>query len=139
MGAGLLDVAAAVNAQAALDPVSKSFGAVPSGSGQDRTATFVITNISDSARTFNVSVADTASDGATFSQVGSGSLSLAPGASATVTVAVDTARGAADGFKQAQLNVSSGGSQVAHAMLFIIVGEAQAAPGKHMVPPPFLQ
>jgi subtilisin family serine protease len=137
VGTGLLDVEAAVEAVAALDPVSKSFGSVPSGSGRDRTATFVITNVSGSAKTFSVSVSDTAADGATFSLSGTGSLNLAAGASGTVTVSVDTTRGAADGFKQAQLNISSSGSQIAHAMLLILIGEADAAPGQHMVPVPF--
>jgi subtilisin family serine protease len=91
VGTGLLDVQAAVQAQAAVDPVSHSFRSVPSGSGQDRTATLVITNISGSAKTFSVSVSDTAADGATFSLTGGGSLNLAAGASATVTVSVDTA------------------------------------------------
>ena len=136
VGAGLLDVEAAVGAVAGLDPVSKSFGSVPSGSGGDRSATIVITNISGVTRTYSVSVADTADDGATFSTSAT-TFTLAAGASATMAISVDTTKGAADGFKQAQLNVSTGGSEVAHAMLFVLVGSGDAAPGQHMVPPPF--
>jgi len=133
-GAGLLDVSAAVGARAALDPVSKSFGSVPSGSGRDLTASIVVTNLTSGSATYTIAVSDTAADGATFS-TSTGSVTLAAGASATVSIRVDTNKGTADGFKQAQVNVSSGGGQVAHAMLFLLVGEAQAAPGQHQTPP----
>ena len=46
VGAGRLDVSAAVGATAGVSPVSTSFGAVPSGSGQVRTASVVLTNLS---------------------------------------------------------------------------------------------
>jgi subtilisin family serine protease len=136
VGAGLVDVHAAVEAVAGLDPVSRSFGSVPSRSGADRSATIVLTNISAVSRTYTVAVADTAADGATFS-ASTSSVTLAPGGTATVSVIVETTKGAGDGFKQAQLNVSTGGSEVAHAMLFVLVGSGAAAPGQHMVPVPF--
>jgi minor extracellular serine protease Vpr len=138
VGAGLLDVEAAVGASVAVDPVSKSFGSVSSGSGKDLTATVVLTNVSGSAATYSLAVSDTAADGATFS-VGSSSATLAAGASATISVRVDTNKGTGDGFKQAQLNISAGGSEVAHAMLLVLVGEGDAAPGQHMVPVPHVQ
>ena len=95
-----------------------------------------MTNIGDASATFTVAVADTSADGAAFSTTG-GSFTLAPGASRSVTISVDTTKGAADGFKQAQLEISAGGDEVAHAMLFVLVGEGEAAPGRHMIPPPF--
>ena len=52
VGAGLLDVSAAVKATAGIAPVSTSFGAVPSGSGQTRTASVTLTNLSGSSKTF---------------------------------------------------------------------------------------
>jgi hypothetical protein len=82
-----------------------------------------------------VSVSDTASDGVTFATNG-GTVTLAAGASATFTVSLTAAKNAADGHKQATLRVSSGGSEVAHAMLYVLVGEGERAPGRHMLPPP---
>ena len=134
-GAGLLDVLAATGAVAGLDPVSTSFGAVASGAGVRRTATVTVTNLSSSSRTFTVAVADTAADGAVFA-TGGGTFTLAPGASRSVTVSVTTAKGVADGFKQAWLRVSDGGTEVAHAALFALVGEGDRAPGQHQLPPP---
>src|SRR5437667_12257576 len=51
IGAGRDDVLNAVNASVALDPVSVSFGAVPSGSGQTRTATVSLSTLQGSAAT----------------------------------------------------------------------------------------
>jgi subtilisin family serine protease len=134
VGTGLLDVAAATEATAALDPVSKSFGSVPSGSGKSLSATIVITNIGAVASSFTASVVDSDADGAAFT--GSAAFSLAPGQSRSVTVSVALDKGAADGHKQAVLRVSSGGVEVAHGMLFALVGSGEAAPGQHMVPVP---
>jgi subtilisin family serine protease len=134
VGTGLLDVAAATEATAALDPVSKSFGSVPSGSGKSLTATIVVTNISAAASSFTAAVVDSDADGAAFT--GNAAFTLAPGQSRSVTVGVALAKGAADGNKQAVLRVSSGGVEVAHGMLFVLVGSGDAAPGQHMVPPP---
>jgi subtilisin family serine protease len=134
VGSGLLDVAAATHATAALDPVSKSFGSVPAGSGKSLSSTITITNIGGASRTFSAAVVDDVVDGATFT--GSGSFTLAPGASQSVTITVAVAKRAADGHKQAVLRVSSGGSEVAHGMLFVLVGSGDAAPGQHMVPVP---
>ena len=134
VGTGLLDVQAAATAQVALDPVSRSFGSLSSGAGASRSGTFTIRNVTSSAKTYTVAVSDTAADGAAFA--GGGTFTLAPGASRTVTVTVTTAKGVADGFKQAFLRVSTGGTEVAHAALFALVGEGQAAPGRHQLPPP---
>ncbi|HUP55174.1 MAG TPA: S8 family serine peptidase [Methylomirabilota bacterium] len=135
VGAGLVDVAAAVDAVAALAPVSTSFGNLSSGSGGSRSSSVVITNISDASKTFTVSVSDTANDGVTFSTTG-GSVTLAPGASATFRVTAVGTKKSADGHKQATLRVSAGGKEVAHAMLYVLVGEGERAPGRHMLPPP---
>ena len=135
VGAGLVDVAAAVGASAALDPVSTSFGNLSSGSGGSRSSSVVITNISGASETFTVSVSDTASDGVTFSTNG-GTVTLAAGASATFQVSAVGTKGAEDGHKQATLRVSVGATEVAHAMLYVLVGEGERAPGRHMLPPP---
>lgn len=134
VGAGLLDIEAAVTAVAGLDPVSYSFGPTSSGSGRSTSTSLVVTNLSGTAQTFTVAVADAADDGVTFS--GGGTLSLAPGESSAVAVSMSSTRGAPDGHKQATLTVSVGDTEVAHAMLYTLVGEGDRAPGQHMLPPP---
>jgi minor extracellular serine protease Vpr len=135
VGAGLVDVAAAVDAMAGLDPVSTSFGNVSSGSGSNRSSSIVITNISGVTRTFTVSVTDTSNDGVQFGTNG-GTVTLAAGASATFKVSAVSSKGVTDGHKQATLRVSVGATEVAHAMLYVLVGEGERAPGRHMLPPP---
>ena len=135
VGAGLADVGAATAAVAGLDPVSRSFGQISSGSGAKRSASVVITNLGAASRTYTVTVSDTAADGATFTTSG-GTFTLAPGASTTVSVAVVTVKGTAEGHKQAWLVVTSGGASVAHAALYTLVGQGDRAPGQHMLPPP---
>lgn len=135
VGAGLLDVFAATGATAALDPVSQSFGSTSSGSGNSRSNSTQITNLSSTTKTFTVAVADDASDGVLFSTTG-GTFTLAAGASRTVSVSMVAAKGAPDGNHQATLRVTTGGVEVAHAMLFTLVGEGDRAPGQHMLPPP---
>ncbi len=136
VGAGLLDVHAAVEAVAALDPVSHSFGPLSSGGGVTRTSTITVTNIGDVSRSYTISVSDTSADGVTFSTSG-GTFTLAPGASRSVTISAQSTKGAPNGHKQATLRVISGGTEVAHAMLYSLVGVSQRAPGRHMAPPPF--
>ena len=120
MGAGRENLFAATGAVAALDPVSTSFGSVPSGSGQTRTATVTITNLAGSARTFAVSVGAAGGTGVSFS-VSPTSVSLAAGASATVTITMTAAKGASFGDHAATLRISSGGSEVAHAVVYALV------------------
>jgi minor extracellular serine protease Vpr len=135
VGAGLLDVAAATGATAGLDPVSQSFGSIPSASGRSQSGSIQVTNLSSTAKTFTVAVTDDAADGVTFGTTG-GTFTLAPGASRAVSVSMTSTKGVADGNYQATLRVSSGGVEVAHAMLFALVGEGDRAPGQHMLPPP---
>jgi minor extracellular serine protease Vpr len=135
VGAGLVDVAASVGATAALDPVSTSFGNVSSGSGSSRSSSVVITNISSVTKTFTVSVTDTSNDGVQFG-TNAGTVTLAAGASASFKVSAVSSKGVTDGHKQATLRVSVGGTEVAHAMLYVLVGEGERAPGRHMLPPP---
>jgi subtilisin family serine protease len=118
-GAGLEDLAAAVRAKLALDPVSVSFGAVPAGSGQTRTFPMMITNISGAASTLSVAIAS-ADSSITYS-VSPASFTLSAGASVNVIVSMTAAKGAALGNHQAWLNVSAGGAQVAHAAVYVFV------------------
>ena len=126
VGAGLVDVAASVGATA---------GNVSSGSGSSRSSSVVITNISSVTKTFTVSVTDTSNDGVQFG-TNAGTVTLAAGASASFKVSAVSSKGVTDGHKQATLRVSVGGTEVAHAMLYVLVGEGERAPGRHMLPPP---
>lgn len=119
-GAGRENLLAAVGAKLSLDPVSVSFGAVPSGSGQTRQAGVTLTNLSGAPQTYSLSVSPVGGSGVTFS-VSTSSITLAAGASATVTVSVAATQGVSTGGKQAVLWISAGGSPVAHAALYTLV------------------
>ena len=118
VGAGLENLLAAVNATVALDPVSLSFSGVPSGSGQTRQLALKLTNIGSTAKTLDLAIGAQPS-GVVYS-VSPATVALAAGASATVTVTMQAAVGAS-GHKQAYLEVTEGGAQVAHAALFTLM------------------
>ncbi|HEY5436533.1 MAG TPA: S8 family serine peptidase [Candidatus Limnocylindrales bacterium] len=115
VGAGRENLFSAVKASVFLDPVSVSFGAVPSRSGQTKTFALAVTN--------------TAATAATLSIVGSGTgiafrvspASVEAGATATVTVTATFDKAAAAGDHQAQLNITVGTAQVAHAAVYAFV------------------
>jgi minor extracellular serine protease Vpr len=117
VGTGRENLLKAVGAQVALDPVSLSFGAVPSGSGQSLQGGMTLTNVSGSAKTYALQVVEASGNGAVFS-VPAGSITLAAGESRTVTVSLAAAKGATAGPRQAVLQVSAGGQVVANAMLY---------------------
>jgi len=118
-GAGREDLLAAVTAKVALDPVSLSFGAVPSGSGQSRQLDIVLTNVSGAAQTYSIGVSG-ASSGVSFS-VNRSSVTLAAGESATLRVTMTAAPRAALGGKQGFLEIGAAGAPVAHAVLYTLV------------------
>ncbi len=119
VGAGLQDLLAAAGASVSLDPVSLSFGGVPSGSGQSRSQSLTIGNLGGSAAGFSLQVVD-ATSGVSYT-VSPSDIALDAGASTTVTVTAQAAVGAS-GPQQAVLNVRDGsGRVVAHAMLFTLM------------------
>ena len=118
-GTGRVNLLSAVNARVALDPVSVSFGAVPSGAGQSKKFAVIVANVGASG-TFSVSVADVTSSGVSFA-VSPSSFSLGAGESATATVTLSADKGAALGHHQATLSVSAGGLEVAHAAVYTLV------------------
>ena len=134
VGSGLLDLRSAVGTTAALSPVSRTFGNWSSGAGGSRSTTITVTNLSASSRTYSAAVEDANADGVTFT--GAATFTLAPGASRSVTVTATAVKRAGDGHKWATLRISSAGSEVAHAMLYALVGEGDRAPGQHQLPPP---
>jgi minor extracellular serine protease Vpr len=119
IGAGRENLLSAVTASVALDPVSVSFGAVPSGSGQSSTFDVTLTNLGDSSATFDVAVG--AGGGGVAYSVSPSSLDLDAGASGTVTLTMAADKGAAPGDHQALLTVSVGGSEVAHAAVYTFI------------------
>ena len=120
IGAGQLDLDSAVAAKAALDPVSVSYGAVPAGSGQTRTASVAITNQTGATVTWSLGTANTQGAGMAFS-VSPASVTLAPGASSTATVTMTALKAAAPGDHQATLTVKAGSTLVAHAPIYALV------------------
>lgn len=119
VGAGRENLLSAVKAQTALDPVSISFGSVPSGSGQTKTFDVTLTNIGGATATFAVSVGS--GDASVGYTVSPASVSLGAGQSATVTVTMTAAQGASGGDHSAKLTVKKGTSEVAHAVVYTFI------------------
>lgn len=119
IGAGRDNLLSAVQAKVGLDPVSVSFGSVPSISGQTKTYDVTVSNLGGAA-TFNLSVGSSTGTGVSYS-VNPSSLSLAAGASATATVTMSAAKGSSRGGHQAKLAVKIGSTEVAHAAVFTYI------------------
>jgi len=111
IGSGRENVQSAVNASVALDPVSVSFGAVPSGSGQTRTATISLSTLAGGGANA-VAVTGTTGSGVTYTASISGD---------TVTVTMTAAKNASANDHQAILRISGGGTEIAHAVLYTFV------------------
>lgn len=120
VGTGRENLQAAVQASVALDPVSVSFGAVPSGSGQSLRADVTLTNTTAASQTYTLAVDEAAGRGVGFSVPGK-SVTVAPGESASVAVTLVAQKGAAAGANQAVLKVSTANGVVANAMLYALV------------------
>jgi subtilisin family serine protease len=118
VGTGLENLLGAVNATVALDPVSISFGGVPSGSGQTRAQTLTLRNLSGSAKTFSLAVGVQPA-GVSYS-VSPSTVALAADESKSVTVTMSATVGAS-GHQQASLFISEGGAPSAHAVLFTLI------------------
>jgi len=117
IGTGRENLLAAVNAVVALDPVSLSFGAVPSGSGQSDAR--VVTLSGTPGATFGVSVG--AGGGGVAYSVDSPSVTLGANGTAQLTVRMEAEKGAAFGDHQATLRLSSGSAEVAHAVVYTFI------------------
>jgi subtilisin family serine protease len=119
IGAGRENLAAAVGAVVALDPVSVSFGAVASGSGQTQTLSVALKNLSGGTLTLGLSV--TAGDSSVAYAVSPAEVQLSPGATTAVTVTMTAAKGAKSGHHQGLLDIVSGGTSVAHAAVYTLI------------------
>jgi subtilisin family serine protease len=118
VGAGRENLLAAVGAKVALDPVSVSFGAIPSGSGQVRTFEVQATDLTGGGGTYSVSIAGGGA-GISYS-VWPSTLSIGANGTATVTVTMAAEKGAATGGRQATLTLG-GAAGVAHAVVYTLV------------------
>jgi minor extracellular serine protease Vpr len=119
-GAGRGDLAKAVAGRVAIGPVSTSFGSVPGGSGQTRTATVTLSSLTGTAVTVTPLVDTVVGSGVTFS-VPAAPVTVPATGSVTVTVTAAVARGAAAGDHSAILRLSAGGTEVAHSVLYAFV------------------
>ena len=119
IGAGRENVLSAVNAKVALDPVSVSFGAVPSGSGQTKTFNVTLSNLANSGAIYSLSVG--AGDASVAYNVNQIAVSLGAGESTTITLTMSAAQGATAGDHQATLTVSNGANEVAHAGVYTFI------------------
>jgi subtilisin family serine protease len=133
VGAGLADAYGSLVAEVALDPVSVSFGSIPGSSGQSKTATLRLTNVAGSPKTYAVTIDDDWADGVLFS--GDSTVTVNAGQGADVTISLATVKGSPDGNKQATLRVSAAGAEIAHAVVFVLIGSGTGAPGQHLLPP----
>ena len=114
IGAGLLDVAAAVDAKALLSQVSVSFGKIPSGAGKTSSAKVDVQNLSGG--TLTAAVVDPTGS-ATFSASGAVS-----GATGSFTVSATTPKGAAPGPAWATVELRDpAGTAVAHLRVYLFV------------------
>ena len=111
IGAGRDNVLSAVNARVGLDPVSLSFGAVPSGAGQATIKTIALTTLSGSAPTA-VTISSSSGSGVSYGAALSGG---------AISVTMSAAKGASPGDHQATLRVFSAGTEIAHAVVYTFV------------------
>jgi minor extracellular serine protease Vpr len=111
IGAGRGNAEKAVGARVGLDPVSVSFGSVPSGSGQSDSRTVQLTTLSGSGP-YTVAVTGETGGGVDFGASISGN---------TITVTMTVDRGASEGSKQGILRVSGPSGEVAHAAVYAFV------------------
>jgi minor extracellular serine protease Vpr len=119
-GAGRGDLANAVAARVAIGPVSTSFGTIPSGSGQTRTATVTLSSLTGAAVTVVPSVSSVVGSGVTFS-VPAEPVVVPANGTVTLTVNAAVARGAPAGDHSAMLRLTVGGTEVAHSVLYAFV------------------
>jgi len=119
VGAGLGNLLNAVAAKVAVGPVSTTFGTVPGGSGQSRTESVLLTNLTGSSMTVSLAVDSAVGSGVTYSAPAS--VTIPAGGSVSVPVTAAVARGTAAGDKSAMLRLSTGGVEIAHSVLYVFV------------------
>jgi minor extracellular serine protease Vpr len=111
VGSGRENLNSAVNAKVALDPVSVSFGGVPSGSGRADSRTVTLSTLSGSGP-YTVAVTDQTGSDVVFGASISGN---------TITVTMTASKGSPAGDRQGILRISSGGTVIAHAAVYALI------------------
>jgi minor extracellular serine protease Vpr len=113
-GAGRERLDWAVNASVAVDPVSLSFGAVPTGSSQSLTRSITLTSlVGPGALTVSVDTSKSTGTGVTYS-----ASPVSP--EGVVNVTMTSTKGASAGDHFATLRISRNGLEVAHAILYTL-------------------
>ena len=114
VGSGRENLGSAVNASLAFDPVSVSFGAVPSGSGRTTSMSVTVMNLTSGTLALPAaSITGTTGSGVAYSVSGV-PFSLPAGGTATITVTMSADKGASPNGHQAILRFGG----LAHAALF---------------------
>jgi hypothetical protein len=127
MGAGRLDLTRAADPGVILDPPNLSYGVVTMGEAM--TMTVALTSVADTTETYNVTTLDTR-DGYTVTKVLAGvvvtptTVTLAPGATAQVSIRLSTADMDGDEGDQQGFVVMKSANHEAHAPLWVRVGYA---------------
>ena len=111
IGAGRANAQSATLARVALDPVSLSFGAVPSGSGKSLSRSIALSNLLG-AGPYTATITDQSGGGVAFAAAVSGN---------TITITMSAEKGAPAGSRQGILRVFSGGTEVAHAAVYVLI------------------
>lgn len=119
VGAGRENLLNAVGPWVALDPVSVSFGSVPSNSGKTLAYVVTIKNKWSTSHTFNLSVSG-GGGGVTYS-LSTNSVILASGETATFSVFMTAAKGAVLGDHNGELEVHGTSGSYAHAELYTFI------------------
>jgi minor extracellular serine protease Vpr len=114
VGSGRENLNSAVNASLAFDPVSVSFGAVPSGSGQTKSMSITVMNLTSGTLSLPApSITGTTGSGVAYS-ISDVPFSIPAGGTATITVTMSAAKDASLDAHQAILRFGG----LAHAALF---------------------
>jgi uncharacterized membrane protein len=122
IGGGVINLAAATSAAAVLEPATLSFRKIEPESGQSKTITVTLTNVSSASQTFAASAAVTVGTSTGVSaSVSPASVTLGAGESATLNVTVDAAKSAANGQYWGRLTVTPSSGNAVAAPLWVAI------------------
>jgi subtilisin family serine protease len=122
VGGGVINLAAATSAAAVLEPATLSFRKIEPESGQSKTITVTLTNVSSASQTFAASAAVTVGTSTGVSaSVSPASVTLGAGESATLNVTVDAAKTAANGQYWGRLTVTPSSGNAVAAPLWVAI------------------
>ena len=122
IGGGVINLAAAATTKAVLEPATLSFRKIEPESGQSKTISVTLTNVSGASQTYTASAAVTvgASTGVAAS-VSPASVTLGAGESATLNVTVNADKAAASGQYWGRLTVTPASGAAVAAPLWVAI------------------